>query len=239
MSFRHGQPTDVFVWTGDPDCQAAHDWLLTWLQDHVAFIAPPAAGAFQINQRILGNLGETVSMCIGLSLRPPAERCFAVNAHQPLSDISRPDVDLLWLTFGEDSRDDFAFIQEVKTTGQANLAYANTLLDDYAKLFGPDPQVTLHTRLQGIQTTLDIQHLRSDLADRVSRLAAKSPRSCRSAVRLLPTLVHDRGCQANPRTKMLAIAGTLTTRGWENVEPWAIGLTDMVDRFGRLAVGQP
>lgn len=238
MSFRHAEPTNVFVWTGDPDCQAAHDWLLAWLQNHVAFLAPPAVGALPINNRILGNLGETVSMCIGLSLRQPAERCFAPNARQPLANISQPNVDLLWLTFGDDPRDDFAFIQEVKTTSQANLAHADTLLDDYVKLFGLDPQVTLHTRLQGIQTTLDIQHLRPDLADRVSRLAAKSPRSCRSAVRLLPTLVHDRGCQANPRTKMLAIAGMLTSRGWENVEPWAIGLTDMVERFGRLAVGQ-
>ncbi len=238
MSFRHGQPTDVFVWTGDPDSQAAHNWLLTWLREHVTFLSPPATGAIQLSSRMMGNLGETVSMCIGLSLRSPGDRCHPVNAHKPLEDISRPDVDLIWLTFCDDPRDDFAVIQEVKTTTQSNLSYADTLLDDYAKLFGTDPQTTLHTRLQGLQSVFKYQHREPRLAERVSRLAAKSPRSCRSAVRVMPTLVHDQDCHVSPRNKMLTVAGTLTSRGWESVEPWAIGLTDLIERFGRLALGQ-
>ena len=234
MAFQSDATSGVLLWTGNPDCQAGHDWLLNWLQmNAVPFLpAPPA----WLNTRRQGNLAEAVSMCLGWNLPRLGTRCYPANGQSPLSDISRPDIDLFWLGFGSLPGDDFIVIQEIKCTGGTDLSYADSLLKDYAKLFAPNPDFTLQTRIQAIQTLMLLQDTPETLIRRVSRIAGTSPHTSGMGVRLVPTLVHDLN-SVPPTPKMLAVTATLTTRGWANVEPWAIGMTDLLDRFGRLSRG--
>jgi hypothetical protein len=114
------------------------------------------------------------------------------------------------------------------------------LVDDYDKLFGTNPRLTLHTRLQDIKGCLkDIVggQQGQDLARRVSYLAGQCPRTS-PKIQLRPTLVHEK-VGTRPRDKMTAIRTTLLSKGWsaEAVEAWAIGLTDLDDRIVRLATG--
>ena len=226
--------TGVVVWTGNPDCQSAHDWLLAWLQARkFPFLAQPPS---ESNTRIQGNVAETLSMCLALNFRRPTKLCFPANAQHPFSNISRPDIDLLWIGFGTLPSDDYVVVQEIKSTGGDNLNYADTLLTDYDKLFARDPQFTLQTRLQAIQTELEMQNAPYDLLARIAKIAGTSPQTSGNGVRLIPTLVHDLN-SISPTPKMLGISATLTGRGWNNVEPWAIGMTDLLARFRRLATG--
>ena len=233
MSFQQNNSNGVVVWTGHPDCQAAHDWLLTRLTQHaLPFLSPPPE---QLSFSMQGNLAETLSMCVAWDLRQPSQRCFPANAQHPLSSISRPDIDLLWIGLGNQPSDDYIVIQEIKSTGGSDLSYADRLLDDYNKLFS-HPKFSLQTRIQAIQWQMEWQNEDPQTIARISRIAGVSPSTCGAAVKLVPTLVHDLN-SAPAAPKMLAVTATLTNRGWSNVEPWAIGLTNLLDRFGRLSRG--
>jgi hypothetical protein len=150
-------------------------------------------------------------------------------------------MDILWLSFGANPIQDFAIIQEVKTTSDPDLGYARTLVDDYEKLFGTNIRLTLHTRLQDVKGTLRFQvggGQGADLARRVSYLAGQCPRTS-PKLQLRPTLIHE-WAGARPREKMTAIRTTLLGKGWSPtaVEGWTIGLTDLDDRLMRLATGR-
>ena len=233
MSFQQDNVNGVVVWTGQPDCQAAHNWLLTWLSQHaLPFLPHPPE---QLSFSMQGNLAETLSMCVAWQFRQPSQRCFPANAQHPFSSISRPDIDLLWIGLGNQPSDDYIVIQEIKSTGGMDLSYADKLLDDYNKLFS-HPRFSLQTRIQAIQAQMEWQNEDPQIIARISRIAGVSPNTCGAAVRLVPTLVHDlNSIPAAP--KMLAVTATLTSRGWSNVEPWAIGITNLLDRFGRLSRG--
>ena len=229
----------VLLWVGDPDCQAAHEAILHWLQKNCpTFCATPPEGG---NVNILrGNLGETIAFCAGYwyvfdssHIKP-----FTANALNPFGRISKSDIDIVWIRFGETGDDDTAFLQEVKTTGDASLSLADSLISDYDKLFDTNPQVTLHTRLQYIKNKLEFEHKQPELCPRVAALAGQSPQTS-PQVQLLPTLVHER-LGSDPQTKMLAIRETLYGKGWARraVQPWAIGLFDLNARLLRLAMGQ-
>ncbi len=236
MSFRFDDSTGVFLWTGAPDSQAGHNWLLEWLRAHAQPFLPPPPEELSFSRQ--GNLAEAITMCVGAAFRRPTPWCIPKNAQRPWRDISQPDIDLLWLGFGENEIDDFVVVQEVKSTGKTNLAYADNLLKDYAKLFSDDAQVTLRTRLQGLQTELEMAGVADELVHRLSRLAGNSPATCGRSVKLIPTLVHDLASE-HPSTRMLAIQATLTAEGWADVESWAIGLDDLLARFARLSRGLP
>jgi hypothetical protein len=227
----------MVLWVGDPDCQAAHDAILLWLQQ----TCPNFSSAPSIGANILkGNLGETIAFCVGYwyVFDAPHTKSFAANTLNPFAGISRPDIDIVWIRFGETIDDDVAILQEVKTTRDASLSLADSLLSDYDKLFGTNPRFTLHMRLQDIKNRLEYEHKRPELCPRVSEVAGQSPQTS-PQVQLFPTLVHERN-GSDPQTKMLAIRETLCSKGWarRSVQPWAISLFDLDTRLLRLAMGR-
>lgn len=226
----------TLLWLGNPDCDAAHRSLLAWLIDCGApFLTPELAS----NSRVKGNLGESIAFVVGYDHVFSDDRyhAYAANAFFPLRNISTPDIDIVWIYFADNPSEDRLLIQEVKTTGDLRLALADDLVDDYDKLFGTNPQVTLHTRLQAIKTKLKRGERAPELAGRISTLAGQSP-STSPQVTLLPTLVHERvGC--DPRSKFLLVRTTLVGRGWSpgGISCWSIALSEINDRLVRLATG--
>ena len=90
----------VAPWCGDPDDDAAHQAVLAWLQADVApgtFLAPGS----KVSNRVKGNLGEFVTYRLGWYLVfPQGMLCDTANAFDPLSDISRSYIDVVWLHLG-------------------------------------------------------------------------------------------------------------------------------------------
>ncbi len=235
-SFTKSYSNGVVLWTGDPDCQAGHDAILMWLARHTSSFLPTP---LPLNNRLKGNLGEAITFCVGHWHDLSDYKAYPANALKPLSNISRPDIDIVWVQFGNTSADDILVLQEVKTTSAPNLTLADELITDYDKLFGKDITLTLHSRLQAIKNTLEYQEHRPDLCPRLSELAGQSPQSSQQAY-LRPTLVYELN-GSSPVTKMVAVRAALHGTGWSSraVEAWAIGLSDLDARLVRLATGQP
>lgn len=235
--FVRGDTSGVVLWLGDPDCQAAHDAILHWLNENCPnFYTAPS----EDDNILKGNLGETIVFCIGYwyVFNTPQEKAFVANALNPFGGISQPNIDMVWLRFSETSDEDVAVLQEVKTTGDASLTLADNLIRDYDKLFGTNPRFTLHTRLQDIKNRLEYEHKQPELCPRVATLVGQSPQTS-PQVQLFPTLVHERR-ESDPQTKMLAIRETLCGKGWARraVQAWAIGLFDLNERLLKLAMGR-
>ena len=222
-------------WEGDPDDDAAHQTILTWLQ---GLNAPGfLEGQTSLSNRVKGNLGEFITYCIGttyvftnVTISPTA------NAWEPLSDISRPDIDIIWLYFGDTEADDWAALQEVKTTGGASLQLADSLIADYDKLFGENVRFTLQTRLGALKNRLD-EFGQGHLSPRVTLLGVPNPQRS-YGIRIVPTLLHD--AVDDSSGKMVAVRQALIGRGWatDAVECWSIALGDIDQRLARLARGQ-
>ncbi len=234
--FKHILTSDVSIWTGDPDCDAAHAALLNGLEGlGTSFIG--RTEVITVSQR--GNLGEYTAFHIARAGRFSAMEKFAQNALQPLSGISGSGLDLTYVYFDAVSDDkDLLFIQEVKTTGAPNLNYFNRLTSDYKKLFSTSLSFTLQTRIQCLANSFELERNNDLFAERVQRLSATTPKEC-TRVRLMPTGVHDLGA-GSPVPKMVAIRSSIAAFGWsvKAIEPWAIGLTDLDNRLLRLARGQ-
>jgi hypothetical protein len=145
----------------------------------------------------------------------------------------------LWVFFGDDQADDYAVLQEVKTTGGPDLSYADQLPIDYDKLFGTDPHFSLHTRLLEAKNELEFVHREPLLVPRLTQLAGATPGAC-SKIRLVPTLVHDEAADDDEGV-LQAVRATIVGGGWEDqhVEAWSIALDDLSDRLSRLAMGYP
>lgn len=186
-----------------------------------------------------GNLGEFIAFCVGKSNDFSSFTPFPANAFNPLSPISKSEIDIVWTFFGQEEKDDCAVLQEVKTTSDSSLSMAYELVADYGKLFGTDPALTLHTRLQAIKNEMEFKLKEPTLCPRMSKLAGNSP-STSARIRLLPTIVHERK-NSKPGLRMLAVRSTLVGKGWPPgaVESWAIGLFDLESRLIRLAMGKP
>jgi hypothetical protein len=221
--------------------------MLAWLKDTVdEFLKKEEA-----DERLLsgggkanilrGNLGESIAFCVSHWHDCEGHWPNAVNAYRPLGPSSAIDIDIVWVCFAPKAKDDYAIIQEVKTTSGADLSYGNTLLADYEKLYGTDPGLTLRSRLKPLKKQLLYQSLDgkgSERSDRLMALAGKSPETS-PKIRLRPTLVHDLA-SANPQSKMTWIRNSLIGKGWtaDLIEAWAIGLSDLDDRLHRLATGK-
>jgi hypothetical protein len=236
MSFYSEEIDNVVIWTGNPDCQAGHKFILDELTHlGVTFLSDK----LQVNKSVVGNLGEFAAFRLALQDADFANyKPFAANALNPLSRISRNELDIVWIRFGETSKDDLAVLQEVKTTTNPTLAYADNLITDYDKLFEEDPQFTLHTRLWSIKNALEFTMGRPDLCPRVSEMAGTGPANS-PKVHLLPTIFHERN-GSDPLRKMIAIRSTLCSKDWPtaSVKAWGIGLSDLGSRLVRLATGQ-
>lgn len=232
----HKQTTSgIELWRGDPTCQAAHEALLTVLAKTGLFLA---AGD-QLTTRRQGNLGEFIALNVALQAPLQHNSIHALNAFQPLQDISHAGLDVTYLYFDPtDPAKDHLYIQEVKTTSGVTLSYADTLTEDYQKLFEEDPKFTLNTRIQGLATKVELGDKRPDLSDRLRALAATEAKLC-TQVKLIPTLVHEKA-GTSPVTKLLAVKTAISTLGWgpAQIQPWSIALEDLIPRLTRMARGQ-
>ena len=224
---------NVRIWSGNPDCQLAHDTLIKWLRARGVEFKADAS----VDDNILkGNLGETIAFYIGLHHGYGDCHSFAANALRPFNPNSSIDFDIVWVFFGQNQNDDWAALQEVKATSGTNLAYADALIPDYNKLFGTNLRLTLQTRFQDLQAKLEFESKRPDLGKRLFRMAGNAP-STSSQLKLLPTLVHEKN-NTQPQPKMLAVRETLVGMGWGQVEAWAVGLSELDVRIVRIAKGQ-
>ena len=204
-----GGVTGWVAWEGDPNDDAAHQLILGWLQRAVAAGFLEEKGS--LSNRVKGNLGEFIAYYIGKSyVFTNVANAYGANTWGPLSDISRPDLDIVWLHFGSTEADDWAALQEVKTTGGNSLGLADSLITDYEKLFGENLQVTLQTRLGALKNKLD-QQGQGHLSPRVTALGGPAPNRARG-IRLIPTLLHDAAFDSS--TKMAAVRQVLIGRGW-------------------------
>ena len=237
QGFRN-KPDDVpgwLAWEGDPDDDAAHQRVLDWLQGVVS--AGFLKSSESLSNAAKGNLGEFIAYQLGSSyVFTNITIAHAANAWDPLSQISRPDIDIVWLHFGDSETDDWAALQEVKTTGEASLRLADGLITDYCKLFGENVRLTLQTRLGALKNKLE-QQGQGDLSPRVSELGGPSPYLARG-IRLIPTLLHDAAHDSS--TKMTVVRQVLIGQGWSSdvVECWSVAMTDLDNRLTRLARGQ-
>ena len=223
------------VWEGDPDDNAAHQTILAWLQRAVTsdFLNQGAS----LSNSVKGNLGEFIAYCIGSTyVFTNVKMAHAANAWDPLSEISRPDVDIVWLYFGETADEDWAALQEVKTTGDASLRLADDLISDYDKLFGENLRLTLQTRLGALKNKLD-QQGHKDLSYRLTGLGGPDANRAHG-VRLVPTLIHDAAYDSS--TRMVAVRQALIGKGWATdvVGCWSIALGDLDKRLSLLSRGQ-
>ena len=187
---------------------------------------------------IRGNLGEFIAYHIGRNhVLPQRMEAHAANAWDPLSSISRPDIDIVWAYFGELPDGDWVALQEVKTTVTNSLSIADNLIEDYDKLFGENPKLTLRTRLGGLKNRLD-QQGRGHLAPRLTEIGGPPTPGGARGVRLVPTLVHDSALDSS--TKMAAVRQGLIGKGWlpESIRCWSIQLDNINQRLTRLSRGQ-
>ncbi|MGE4179683.1 MAG: hypothetical protein AB7J34_07640 [Limisphaerales bacterium] len=234
MSFKQTPAGPVALWSGNPNCDAAHTYLRNWLRQHVGNFPTAWTNG---DTRTQGNLGETIAFCVGAFAGHGNLHCFPANAFNPFSGISRSDIDLLWIGFANAPTDDFVIHQEVKTTFGADLSYADSLLKDYDKAFGKNPRFQLNTHLQSVKSQLRYGYKRPDLAARVNALQATTPKNANRII-AIPTLVHDLA-NGDPSAKMAGISAVLTANGWSKVTAWAIGLSQLEDRLSRITRDQP
>lgn len=223
---------NVIEWVGNPNCQAAHDAFLAWLRQHIGFFIAPSD---PVHVSVFGNLGESLSLYIGRQEMPTLE-CFEVNATKPFKGISSPEIDLCWIHFDSVSANDHVVFQEVKTTGDTRVDYADTLIDDYDKLFGTNLQVSAAARINAIRAKLDVSMNRPRFADRLANIVGVSEETS-PRLHLLPTLVYDR-IAPGAGAKMDLIREALISKGWGNVTAWTVGMYELRNRFERLARGQ-
>ena len=227
--------TGWLSWEGDPDDDAAHQTILTWLQGAVTagFLEPTEP----LSNAVKGNLGEFIAYRIGESyVFTNVTMAHSANAWDPLSQISRPDVDIVWLYFGNNEADDWAALQEVKTTGEASLGLADRLITDYEKLFGENLRLTLQTRLGALKNKLDEQG-QGDLSPRLTALGGPAPNRTQG-IRLVPTLIHDAAYDSS--AKMVIVRQALVGQGWSTdvVQCWSVALGNLDNRLTRLVRGQ-
>ncbi|WP_156828773.1 hypothetical protein [Rhizobium sp. 42MFCr.1] len=234
--FKRTNQTGVFVHVGDPSCDAAHQNLLIRLQK---MGAPFDIAATEVGSRIKGNLGEFIALHVALGGPYGAMQKHIGNALQPLSRISGPGLDLIYVHFDAfDSSLDRLYIQEIKTTGDVGLGYLDNLKSDYKKLFAPDPQFTLQTRISALANKFELEQNNAGYAERVIKLGGTTPQES-VRVQLMPTGIHDLA-SSDPVAKMLMIRSSIMGFGWNSVqiEPWSIGLSSLEKRLLRLLKGQ-
>jgi hypothetical protein len=230
----------VVTWKGHPGCQNAHDAMLDWLKDTVDHFLSPREATTGGNI-LRGNLGESIAFCVSYWHDCNSFKAHAVNAWRPLNSQSLQDIDIVWICFARNPKDDYAIVQEVKTTSGASLAYANALIADYDKLYGTNLDLTLRSRFKPLKKDFLFKiggKEGKNLSDRLIALVGGGPSSS-PQIKLRPTLVHEL-VGTHPQGKMTAIRNTLIGKGWTaaSIEAWAIGLTDLDKRLHRLATGK-
>ena len=235
--FKHnrGEVFGYVLWTGDPDDVAAHQFILNHLSSRAN--AAVLSAHQPLSNPIKGNLGEFIAYSLGKHyVFSHVNYVDTANAWDPLSNISRPGVDIIWLYFGDDETSDWAAVQEVKTTGTSSLQIADALISDYEKLFGDDVRLTLQTRLGALKNKMD-QQGQCHLAPRATALIGPNPQRS-NRIQIIPTLVYDADYDAS--SKMTSVRQALMGRGWspDSVECWSVAIGNLDDRLSRLTRGE-
>ena len=238
--FASSHSNESVGWRCHPSPSHAHQALLACLRRLTdgAFLSPGTA----LSDRRKGNLGEFVSFFVGTECAGMGSwHVCAANALNPLDDISRPGVDIVWLFFGRTPSQDRALLQEVKTSSTSAVSAAYGLRDDYAKLFSSDPECTLKTRLSAIKSRIEFEWRQLSLVRRVNRFMGVRPSMC-EGVRVLPTLVFDPTQAGFPTAegRLVLVRSTLLGASWDPtaVTPWAIGIENLDSHLQHLSQGR-
>lgn len=222
---------DIHAYTGTPDCRTFHNWILDSLIEmlHPQF-GPPNPPLTSLTTGHKGNLGEAITVLVGKTDRfSTGPFVFALGgALTPFNAGAQIGLDIciLYLDPNGIAANDRLFIQEVKTTGSADLNYSKKLIEDYEKLLDTTtPTLSLMSRVSALKVKLKWEHnFPNDKLQRVEDLAQISAAAC-TRVRLLPTLIHDRG--SDPSTALSHVMTEIATQGWSAgcIEAWSISLT--------------
>lgn len=229
----------IDLWEGHQDCDDAHEAILAEFLKFVETAQLVSANK-KINKSQKGNIGEFICYRLGkIHYYSGSEyRSYPANAHFPLSRISKPEFDIVWILFAKNEKNDCMILQEVKTTGKANLAIANKLVEDYKKLFDTDPNFTLSSRIQAIKNALTEGEHRPDLARRLNKFLATKPQQCSNCI-IVPSLVHEKK-KANPKQKLSEIEPKLRALGWDQgkIRFVSVALTKLETRLLHIARGK-
>jgi hypothetical protein len=226
----------ITLWSGDPDCANAYAELQKRLRTNLAAFLLPGQ---ELGNRRKGNLGEYITLQVAREndfAGKDFQKIFR-NADAPLTDASAAGLDLVYVYFSPDGdvAKDFVVIQEVKTTQDADLKIAKSVVNDYQKLFGKDPEFNLSSRIASIKTHLEFKDFEKSFLMRVERLAQVTPSAC-IQIRLYPTLVHEK-VGASPEKVLVAVRAEISTQGWPatSIAPWSIALSDIEEGLVKLA----
>jgi hypothetical protein len=228
----------VQCFTGTPDCAAFYAWVLDKLMNGLSKWQP-VAGPLTTGQ--VGNLGEYISYMVARQsgLSGGGYTAALAGALTPLQIGTTPglDITILHLDPGGDTSKDALYIQEVKTTGQNHLGYANALVADYKKLLDlTQPSTSLGSRMSWLKFKLDLEHnFPRELLDRADDLYRPDAKDC-TRIKLLPTLVHDLNTP-DPVIALDKVMAQIVAMGWSanTVEPWSIALKRLNDGLAHLA----
>lgn len=229
------------TYVGHPDCGTFYRWIIKSLIEmtHHGF-APPTPPLQSIETGQKGNLGEAITVLIGKTDRFSAEPfvCAFGGALTPFSAGTTIglDITIVYLDPMGQVSNDRLFVQEVKTTGKSDLAYSKALIGDYKKLLDTTaPALSLMSRVSALMAKLKWEHNFSDeKLKRVEDLVQVTPGDC-TRLRLLPTLVHDRGVDSS--VAMSHVIAEINKQGWapDCIEAWSISLSKLDEVLVHMA----
>lgn len=234
--------SSICSWVSDKPPEATHAGVLQRLGTVVGGVFRPQGTPLSTRRK--GNLGEFLSFFVGEQcdgLAMPPYRVYPMNALNPFDDISLPGVDIVWVFFGDTEDGDHVILQEVKTTSAADLRIASDLTEDYARLFGTNPEYSWANRLAHIQQMLELFAHGPHLADRMERFLARNPQNT-TATFIHPTLVFD-STMADPQLavdRLKVVKDTLIAMNWpaSTIAPLSIALDGLDGHLARLLTGR-
>lgn len=229
------------AFSGDPGCEEAYQWVLGLLRmlnpQWLPLITP------HLPNGVKGNMGEFVAFHLSQHDGINGAGYYPILAGpvRPLVDAPDQGLDIcfVYLDPAGNIENDRLYIQEVKTTGNSDLVYANNLLSDYEKLLGSTGNLNLEARILAIKARLMYERgLSKDEIERVELLTHPEASKC-IKVRLLPTLIHE-AVGADPVAKMTYLKAKLLAMGWldGSVEPRSLGFSKLNEGFLKLSKNQ-
>lgn len=239
---RSSNGRDIQLIRGNPDCAAFYQWIHAELTKAIKNW-PPKITKLTTGRK--GNLGEFLSYKVartsGLYGKKNGYTVALMGALTPLQDGAPTGVDItiVHLDPSGDESKDCLYIMEVKTTGAATLTYATALIADYEKLLGKTTVAgSLGQRLNWLQGYLMEEHeFDEDALERVGNLFMPEAKDCKG-IKLLPTLVHDRGVGDLAAVKALDdVAAKIEQQGWckQTIEPWSIAINTLTSCLVHLS----
>lgn len=232
---------DIHIFLGSPNCQTFYTWVIDSLVElmHPGFDAPnPPLTSISTAQ--MGNLGEAITLLVGRTDRFSVEPFIYVlgSALTPFNPSALTGVDIMIVYLDPNGvvANDRLFIQEIKTTGNADLSYSKALISDYKKLLDTNyPTLSLMSRVSALKCKLKWEHrFTDDKLQRVEDLAQVTAADC-TRLRLLPTLIHDRGsCSVSDLSHVMT---EIQGQGWPQgtIEAWSISMSRLSEALVHMA----